>query len=83
MLQGEALYRELEASHPLLTALTPSGPVCFETFPYAIAWHLRGGHASGVSHHHRPDRCRHGADRGAGAATCLGGLNRFRPFRLD
>jgi len=46
MLQGEALYRELEASHPLLTGLPPSGPACFETFPHAIAWQLRGGQAS-------------------------------------
>lgn len=41
MLQGEALYRELESSHPLLTALPasgqpPAGPACFETFPHAI-----------------------------------------------
>jgi predicted nuclease with RNAse H fold len=51
MLQGEALYRQLEASHRLLPALPPAGlppsvPVCFETFPHAITWQLRGGHAS-------------------------------------
>lgn len=46
MLQGEALYRELEASHPLLSALPASGPACFETFPHAITWQLRGGQAS-------------------------------------
>lgn len=51
MLQGEALYRELEVSHPLLsglppTGVAPSGPVCFETFPHAITWQLRGGQAS-------------------------------------
>jgi len=50
MLQGEALYRELESSHPLLGALPPaapppSAPACFETFPHAITWHLRGGQA--------------------------------------
>ena len=47
MLQGEALYRELAPSHPLLTAAAaPCGPACFETFPHAITWHLRGGQAS-------------------------------------
>ncbi|MEB3184208.1 MAG: DUF429 domain-containing protein [Cyanobacteriota bacterium] len=50
MLQGEALYRELESSHPLLGNLPPAGsppsaPACFETFPHAITWHLRGGQA--------------------------------------
>ncbi|NDG75699.1 MAG: DUF429 domain-containing protein [Synechococcaceae bacterium WB8_1B_136] len=50
MLQGEALYRELEASHPLLSGLPApglpaSGAACFETFPHAITWHLRGGNA--------------------------------------
>jgi predicted nuclease with RNAse H fold len=45
MLQGEALYRQLEVSHPLLAALPPSAPACFETFPHAITWHLRGGNA--------------------------------------
>ncbi|MFM7312953.1 MAG: DUF429 domain-containing protein [Cyanobium sp.] len=45
MLQGEALYRELEPSHPLCRALPIRGPVCFETFPHAITWQLRGGHA--------------------------------------
>lgn len=101
MLQGEALYRELAASHPPLTALplaalplealppagpepvhpaptdpapvdpasagpepidpapvdpasaglaprglAASAPACFETFPHAITWQLRGGQAS-------------------------------------
>ena len=51
MLRGEALYQELEASHALLSALPPlglqaSGPACFETFPHAITWHLRGGNAA-------------------------------------
>jgi predicted nuclease with RNAse H fold len=66
MLQGEALYQELAASHPPLAALpqqTPppealppaglasrgraaSAPACFETFPHAITWQLRGGQAS-------------------------------------
>jgi predicted nuclease with RNAse H fold len=51
MLQGEAFYRELEASHPLLSGLlapgvSATGPACFETFPHAITWHLRGGNAA-------------------------------------
>ena len=36
MLQGEALFQDLEPSHPLLTALPITGPGCFETFPHAI-----------------------------------------------
>jgi predicted nuclease with RNAse H fold len=54
MLQGEALYRELELSHPLLAALPASAPACFETFPHAIAWQLRGGQASAA--HKRSQR---------------------------
>ncbi len=59
MLQGEALYRELEASHPLLSGLPvpglpASGPTCFETFPHAITWHLRGGNAA--TRQKRPQR---------------------------
>ncbi len=54
MLQGEALYRELEASHPLLSGLPASGPACFETFPHAITWQLRGGNASAA--HKRSQR---------------------------
>lgn len=46
MLQGEALYQALEPSHPLLAQLPLSGPCSVETFPHAITWHLRGGHAS-------------------------------------
>jgi predicted nuclease with RNAse H fold len=50
MLQGEALYRELEVRHPLLSGLPAPGlrasaPACFETFPHAITWQLRGGNA--------------------------------------
>ena len=54
MLQGEALYRELELSHPLLAALPPSAPACFETFPHAITWQLRGGNAD--ARQKRPQR---------------------------
>jgi len=49
MLQGEALFQDLEPSHPLLTALPITGPGCFETFPHAITWHLRGGHATAAN----------------------------------
>nr|WP_286192975.1 MULTISPECIES: DUF429 domain-containing protein [unclassified Synechococcus] len=45
MLQGEALYQALEVSHPLVARLPINGPCCFETFPHAITWHLRGGEA--------------------------------------
>ncbi len=45
MLRGEALYRALEPSHPLATALPIDRPGCFETFPHAITWHLRSGQA--------------------------------------
>ncbi len=51
MLQGEALYRALEPSHPLATALPIVGPGCFETFPHAITWHLRGGQAQASRKH--------------------------------
>jgi predicted nuclease with RNAse H fold len=47
MLQGETLYRALETSHPLCSGLPVTGqPCCFETFPHAITWHLRGGEAT-------------------------------------
>ena len=46
MLRGEALYRALEPSHPICTALPVAGEhCCMETFPHAITWHLRGGEA--------------------------------------
>jgi predicted nuclease with RNAse H fold len=46
MLRGEALYQALEPTHPLCTALPIAGQrCCFETFPHAITWHLRGGQA--------------------------------------
>jgi predicted nuclease with RNAse H fold len=46
MLQGEALFQALEPTHPLLASLPIAGPACFETFPHAITWLLRGGHAT-------------------------------------
>jgi predicted nuclease with RNAse H fold len=50
MLQGEALYQALEGgspeqAYPLVRRLPHSGGGCFETFPHAITWHLRGGEA--------------------------------------
>ena len=50
MLQGEALYLALEGgapeqAYPLLRTLPHSDRGCFETFPHAITWHLRGGQA--------------------------------------
>lgn len=49
MLQGEALFQDLEPSHPLLTALPITGPGCIETFPHAITWDLRGDHAKAAN----------------------------------
>jgi predicted nuclease with RNAse H fold len=46
MLRGEELYQALEVTHPLLSALPLTGNACFETFPHAITWHLRGGNAN-------------------------------------
>lgn len=51
MLRGEALFQALEPSHPLLAGLPITGPACFETFPHAITWHLRGGNASAARKH--------------------------------
>lgn len=47
MLRGESLFQALEATHPLWPAFPSSGkPCCFETFPHAITWHLRGNNAN-------------------------------------
>jgi predicted nuclease with RNAse H fold len=46
MLRGEDLYRALADDFPVCTNFTEAGEkCCFETFPHAIAWHLRGGNA--------------------------------------
>ena len=46
MRQGEALYRALADDFPVCTNVSAAGEkCCFETFPHAIAWHLRGGNA--------------------------------------
>jgi len=51
MLRGEALFQALEGSHPLLASLPIRDPSCFETFPHAITWHLRGGNANAAQKH--------------------------------
>lgn len=46
MLRGAALFRALRTTHPLSSGIPPRrGNCCFETFPHAITWHLRGGKA--------------------------------------
>lgn len=46
MLQGEKLFKALEASHPLCNGFPEEGQMCtLETFPHAITWHLNGGNA--------------------------------------
>jgi len=46
MLRGAALFRAIEKAYPLFRLGQPQGsPCCFETFPHAVTWHLRGGNA--------------------------------------
>lgn len=46
MLRGEALFRALENDFPLCLKVPAAvRKCCFETFPHAITWHLRGGNA--------------------------------------
>ena len=46
MLRGEALYEALKPTHPLPDNIPQPGKnCCFETYPHAITWHLRGGNA--------------------------------------
>jgi predicted nuclease with RNAse H fold len=54
MLQGEALFKALESTYNLSGALAAveGQPICLETFPHAIAWHLSQGHAT-ASHKRR------------------------------
>ncbi len=43
MLNGEALYTQIRKQHSLYTGQRPiTGPVCFETFPHAVACALAG-----------------------------------------
>ncbi len=44
MLRGEEIYQALEPTHP--PGIGPTGRFCFETFPHAINWQLRGGSAN-------------------------------------
>ncbi|ADW16825.1 hypothetical protein Despr_0649 [Desulfobulbus propionicus DSM 2032] len=58
MLNGMAVYRALEPSHPLCATapLTAATRCCFETFPQAIACVLAGRIVSAKDkRHHRPD----------------------------
>ncbi len=46
ILNGALLFDALESFYPICRALPPAGrQCCFETFPHAITWHMRGGHA--------------------------------------
>jgi len=55
MLRGAALVQALETSHPQLASLSDTDQrSCFETFPHAITWHLRGGNAQ--ARQKRPQR---------------------------
>lgn len=46
MLRGEELFEALAEEFPLCRKLPAAGrKCCFETFPHAITWHLRGGTA--------------------------------------
>lgn len=48
VLRGEELFAALEPYFPLYTGKgSLESKCCFETFPHAITWHLRGGKASG------------------------------------
>jgi predicted nuclease with RNAse H fold len=49
MLQGEKLFRALADGYPICREMPVAGrKCCFETFPHAITWHLRGGNADAV-----------------------------------
>jgi predicted nuclease with RNAse H fold len=46
MLRGEELFQALMEDFPICCNLPSAGQkCCFETFPHAITWHLRGGDA--------------------------------------
>lgn len=46
MLRGEALFQAIADCYPLCSKWPVAGrQYSFETFPHAIAWHLRGGNA--------------------------------------
>lgn len=55
MLYGMDLYAALAPTHPVRDPQAPDRErYCFETFPHAIAWHLRGGTAN--ARRKRPER---------------------------
>lgn len=57
MLRGESLYQALEATHPVCEAWPSARKrFCFETFPHAITWQMRGGGAD--ARHKRVQRRR-------------------------
>jgi predicted nuclease with RNAse H fold len=46
MLMGEELFQEIKHDFPICRKMPATGrKCCFETFPHAITWHLRGGDA--------------------------------------
>lgn len=47
IIQGERIYQQLDSYYNLSHKLSESGPlgICFETYPHAITWQLRGGNA--------------------------------------
>ena len=69
MLNGEALFEALRPSHGLFSGdpAELNGPLCFETFPHAVAWALEGAVVS-AKHKIRPRRAlltRSGVDVGS------------------
>lgn len=55
MLGGIALFEALMPTHPVRDPKAPGRErYCFETFPHAITWHLRGGIAN--ARHKRAER---------------------------
>jgi len=49
MCRGAALFKALEKYYPLAKGVPrTAGRRCFETFPHAITWNLRGGNAQAV-----------------------------------
>lgn len=46
MLRGASLFRAMEKAYPRFRPRQPTGIICcFETFPHAVTWHLRGANA--------------------------------------
>ena len=52
MLGGERIFTTLKDHYPLCRSLPAIGQrLCFETYPHAITWHLRGGNADARKKH--------------------------------